>query len=212
MGGRQEGSSSGRNPAEYMVVRELQIDEVREVYRKYLTEDFPPDELRPLYMIEEAMQEKRYTCFGCFDEDGAFVGYAFFASRETDRGKDYLFDYLAVVREKRDKGIGTAFFGGLYEALKDAASVVGEVENPDYAESEEERAYREWRIKFYLRNGLLDTGVTVLLYGVEYRVMEMPVNGAHTAEEVREIYSGLYQSILPPKMFEEIFLLHEPGA
>ena len=40
-----------------MVVRELTLDEVRDVYGKYLTEDFPADELRPLYMIEEAMQE-----------------------------------------------------------------------------------------------------------------------------------------------------------
>ena len=203
---------TGRVRIERMVVRELTLDEVRDVYGKYLTEDFPPDELRPLYMIEEAMQENRYTCYGCFDDGGVFCGYAFFASRETDRGRDYLFDYLAVVKEMRDKGVGSAFFKGLYDVMQGAASVVGEVENPDYAESEEDRAYKKWRIQFYRRNGMVVTGVTVLLYGVEYRVLEMPVNGAHTDEEIREIYSGLYQSILPPKMYEEIFELHEPDA
>ena len=66
-----------------------------------------------------------------------------------------------------------------------------EIENPDFAKDEEERALRERRRQFYLRNGIVDTGVNIELAGVEYRIMEMLVGKPHTPDEIRGLLAGL---------------------
>ena len=61
-----------------MQTRILTIEEIREVYEKYLYYDFPDDERKPLSRIEQSIREGRYLCTGAFAEDGGFLAYAFF--------------------------------------------------------------------------------------------------------------------------------------
>ncbi|WP_130838415.1 GNAT family N-acetyltransferase [Lachnoclostridium sp. Marseille-P6806] len=184
------------------------MEEVREVYRRCMTADFPDNERKPLGRIETALREGRYLCYGCFWKD-ELCGYAFFAYLPGKQGREYLLDYLAVLKNKRGKGVGSNFLRALERSLPDAACVIGEVENPDYAGSKAERERRERRIRFYRRSGIEDTGVTVRLFGVEYRVLEQPVRARHEAAEIREIYDRLYRSILPAELYSSKVLIHQ---
>ena len=84
--------------------------------------------------------------------------------------------------------------------------MVGEVEDPETAADAESRLTRERRLRFYLRNGVLDTGVCSRVYGVDYRVLELPTAGAHAPETVRDCYTALYRSMLPHSFFQKHFL------
>ena len=55
----------------------LTLLQLREIYAQRMVEDFPPDELKPLWMIERALDEGRYSCFGWF-EGGEILAYALF--------------------------------------------------------------------------------------------------------------------------------------
>lgn len=205
---RAGGCAPGKEDRIIESIRELTVEEVREVYRRCMTADFPDNERKPLGRIEAALREDRYLCYGCFRE-GELCGYAFFAYLPGKRGREYLLDYLAVLKNKRGRGVGSDFLKALERRLPDAACVIGEVENPDYAGSEAERAERERRIRFYRRSGIEDTGVTVRLFGVEYRVLEKPLRARHDAEEIRKIYDRLYRSILPAELYSSKVLIHQ---
>ena len=170
--------------------------QVEMLYNTRLIHDFASDELRPLASLRSSWQKNEYECYGFFDED-RIAGYAFFVHREGN----YLLDYFAIARERRDQGLGSAFLGQLAECLKGADCVICEVENPDAAETEKARRQRERRLQFYLGNGFLRTEVTIVLFGVNYRVLELFLGREHTAEEVRQVYADVYHSILSDALF-----------
>jgi len=191
-----------------MKIKRLDIEQIRQVYLEYMVKDFPDDELKPLKMIEQSYAEGIYESYGLFEKE-ILCGYAYFVKVAAEHGKsDYIFDFFAIREDLRDKGYGTLFLGLLKNCFTDANSMLGEVENPDYAEDEEEKKVRLRRLDFYLRNGIVDTGVTVQLFGVEYRVLEVPLTRSHEADEVREIYGRIYRTILPDEMYVKRVWMH----
>ena len=180
-----------------MQTRELTIEEIREVYKKYLYYDFPADERKPLSRIEKSIRDGRYLCVGAFDEEGRFLAYAFFVFIEDT----CLLDYYAVVPSMRGKGIGSPF---LQLAIRTAGfpMTIIEIEDPRSGDTEEKTA-RERRLDFYLNAGCVNTNVHVLAFGVEYLLLEYPLQGTHEREELSEGYRSIYRSILPKSMFEK---------
>ena len=110
-----------------MRVEKLNLDQVRFVYRTYMKEDFPANELKPLKTIEKALAKQSYECFGLFEGD-SICGYAFFVRlRKKDGRADYLFDYLAISAPMRDRGLGGTFLSLLAGCFPDGDSMLGEV-------------------------------------------------------------------------------------
>jgi GNAT superfamily N-acetyltransferase len=190
-----------------MQTRKLTIEEIREVYEKYLYYDFPDDERKPLSRIEQSIREGRYLCVGAFGEDDAFLAYAFFVFT----GEICLLDYYAVVPEMRGKGVGSAF---LKEAVNHAGfgTNIIEIEDPEAGDSDEEKKARERRLGFYLNAGCVNTNVHVLVFGVEYLLLEYPVNMVHSGKEITDGYFSIYRSILPKKMYEANISLLDNGS
>ena len=175
--------------------------QVRTLYRSWMKKDFTPCELKPLNAMRRLWKKNAYDCYGLFDGE-ELLGYAFFVCV----GKDRLLDYLAVAEGCRGRGYGAVFLRALAGFLADADCVVVEVEDPDKAADGDERTLRERRLRFYLRGGYLDTGRTVELFGVDYRILEAPTaSSPHPAEAVWEVYSGIYRSILPERIFRRLF-------
>ena len=175
--------------------------QIRKLYRSRMKRDFAPCELKPLSAMRRLWKRNAYDCYGLFDGE-ELLGYAFFVRV----GKDRLLDYLAVAEGCRGRGCGSAFLNGLAGYLADADCVACEVEDPDKAADGEERTLRERRLRFYLRGGYLDTGLTVELFGVDYRILEASTaSSPHTAEAAWEAYTGIYRSILPERVFRRLF-------
>ena len=102
-------------------------------------------------------------------------------------------------------GSGATIFSTISPLPGDAECVVGEVEDPDKAKDAAERALRERRLQFYLRAGYRETGLRSVVFGADYRILEVPTAKTHTTDELREVYTALCRSVLPPAFFRTQF-------
>ena len=50
-----------------METRQLNTQEVWQIYQEKMKQDFPPSELRPYSSMEKLMKSGEYLCFGCLD-------------------------------------------------------------------------------------------------------------------------------------------------
>ncbi len=148
------------------------------------------------------MRADRYVCLGFYEAAG-LRGYGFFATLPAENGGlHYLLDYFAILPAYRGQGLGAAFLPAMLARLPDAASVIGEAENPACAANEADRALRERRIRFYLRCGVRDTGVTACVWGVEYRLLFFG-GRALSQDAVRRVYGAFYRSFFPPALYAQ---------
>ena len=185
-------------------VEELTLAQMRTLYAGRMREDFPPAEIKPLSAIERAMRRGEYVCCGAMAGED-ILSYAFFIKLQGIA----LFDYFAVKKEARGTGIGGAFLQTLTAGrLRGMDAVLLEVDDPSCAEDAEERNIRDRRLRFYLRNGLVDTSVTAVVYGVQFRILALPVGPCPPPDETRRIYAELYRAVMPPKIFASKVLIH----
>ena len=184
-----------------LTVRELTREEVRRIWRERMRADFPRNELKPLRMIEEALDRGEYLPLGAVpdpDEGNPEAGdpiaaYAFFVTP----GDAALFDYLAVRRDLRDSGYGSAFLRALSPTLARFRTVLLESDDPDFAPDEGERAHRLRRLAFYEKNGLTDTGVRAVVFGAAFRILTFPSpSGPPDRKNTAELYRKLYRVFL----------------
>lgn len=184
-------------------VRTLAEDDIRKLYNERLKEDFPPDELKPLAMILRALKKGRYICFGAVTDESV-LAYAFF----VQAGSDALFDYFAVKKELRSRGIGSRFLQRLISGpLRDRAHVLLEVDDPDLAANEEEYRKRERRLAFYLKNGLTETSVRAEVWHVGYRILALPVGQRPDPDDAKRIYASLYRMMMPEALFKRMVII-----
>lgn len=185
-----------------MDVRPLTADEVRNIYEIHMIRDFPRAELKPLRWIIKMLGDGNYECLGLFEDDD-LLAYAFFVLHD----RHYLFDYLAVPPQKRNGGIGARFLQLLRDYFASADCVLGEIEDPDYAETEDQRQLRERRRRFYLRNGFRETGVSVTTFGVHYLLIEVILAELHSEEDIKKQYLEHYRSMLPEELFQKSVII-----
>ncbi len=164
-------------------IRQLEQAELKQIFRTHMREDFPLMELRPWFSIERVWERGGYTAYGCY-EDGSLLAYAsFLACKEPPC---VLFDYLAVIPERRGQGAGTAFLGKLLPEVSSGRRIFCEVESVPSAKDGEEGKTRQRRLDFYLKNGAEKTGVNCHLFGVDYNILCFPPEPAETAGKEAE--------------------------
>lgn len=191
-----------------MYLKTLTKDQLKELYTDRMRKDFPPSELKPLFVMLDAVDKGIYEALGLYDGD-EIVGYSCLVKQSTN----YLMDYLAIISEKRNKGIGSTLLTLLSEYMDGSGNFIIEVEDPEYAKDDEDRKLRVRRMHFYLRNGCIDTGVRARCFGVEFVILKMGKEEL-VMEEYWNQYSSLYKAILPNGMYEECIELlgYENGA
>lgn len=148
------------------------------IYHLYQTA-FPRAERKPFALIRKKSREGKFDVW-YFEEDNKFVGLAIAIVGEDGR---ILLDYFAVSGKVRSKGNGSRM---LQQILKqyEGRDLFGEIELED--PTAENNADRIRRKAFYLRNGLVEVGVRISLFGVE---MELLSNGfTMTFEEYLDYY------------------------
>lgn len=192
-----------KNKVENMKIIELNKDQIVNIYNKMMVHDFPKNELRPLEWILKPYDEGTYICYALQDgEAGAneVLGYAFFVKMNNH----YLFDYFAITERQRNNGLGSVFLKLIKEKFACCDSVIGEVEDPQCSSNEEERLKQTRRFDFYIKNGYLDTGVRVNLFGVDYIVLEADLGTSHSKEEISQLYQEHYKSMLSKELYEKM--------
>ena len=191
------------------MIRELELQEMKSIYDRQMKEDFPPEEIKPFASIQAMYDHRVYRGFAMV-EDGQILAYAFLVTCDFP-DPAVLVDYLAVDRNQRGRGIGSAMLREMSERFS-GIPVLIESENPDFALNEEDRKKRERRISFYYRNRALDTGVRAKVYGVEYRILQLLSPGGEVEENfARRVLTDLYHTMFSPLQLKTKVWVHPHG-
>ncbi|MCM1123798.1 MAG: hypothetical protein NC416_14540 [Eubacterium sp.] len=209
-----------------LYVEKASLETAHEIYEAYLKKDFPPEEIKSFSVIEKMWKKSGYFVYVFYenapehskeqieehsreqsnvDEQRVPCAYAFLLADNKERM--LLLDYFAVLEQKRGKGYGSYAFSLLRKVCADWNALLIEVESDELADIDEEtRMMRKRRISFYARAGCLMTDVTSRLWGVDYRIMAMPLSNEYseerTAERLWSLYKGMYDEQKLRKHFE----------
>lgn len=172
----------------------LTFAQAREIYETYAKEDFPPEEIKPIGVIEDAWKRGSYHAYG-FYEDTVLCAYAFLLANEEKRV--LLLDYFAVLRTRRGQRIGSRALALLRETCAEWNALVIEVEDDELPDiDQEKRDMRKRRISFYTASGCQMSAVRSRLWGVDYRIMVLPLRDPYAqgcmADKLHAIYRKLY--------------------
>lgn len=156
---------------------------------------FPEAEKKSFGLILEKSREGNVDLL-YIEEDEAFLGLAIVAIY-----KDLaLLDYFAIDADLRGKQNGTRALKLLMQRYKNKRFFL-EIETPDApCENKRQRLRRK---DFYVRNGMKETSMLVVLSGVEMNVL---TDGSDlNFEEYHELYAQAYGQ----KTADEVRLIHE---
>lgn len=184
-----------------LVVRLLTKEERKNTYKQYMKHDFPKNELRPLHMIEALIDKGNYYTYGVFQEE-KMIAYAYFW--EEVEKEILLFDYFAVIPELRNQGYGKESMKVILAACEEKRGVILEAEDPENAESDEEKETRIRRISFYKKCGLVMSEVRILLFGVRYAMMYRNLTVTDLEKEIVPVMQSLYKKSLPKPIYEKM--------
>lgn len=153
-------------------------------------ESFPKEERKPFSVIE------RKAAMGTMEilvvtEGKKRIGLAITAIK----GDLVLLDYFAIAKNFRGKGSGSeALF--LLRELYSGKQFFLEIEKPDEtAPNAEERVRRK---SFYLKNGMLETGIDVTLFGVPMELLAARpgLTFAECETLYRELLGPMYHKVV----------------
>lgn len=184
-----------------MELKACTLNEISEIYNTYLVVDFPKNEVKPLSRITELYEKQLYFAYGLYGDGNALLAYAFlYAAPNSDF---LLLDYFAVLKSMRGEGLGTKALSLLCtEVETHFAGLIIEAENPDFAETAEEKEIRKRRIRFYERNGFEHTQILSRLFGVEYCILVRTARAPSTLNLTQSVINT-YHTLIPSKHWEK---------
>ena len=176
------------------MIRRIEIDELKSLYKSLIKKDFPRNERRPYQAIKKLHRTGRYACL-VLEEEGRILAYAsFILAYEIS---SILLDYFAVDGKYQGEGIGSQLLSYVSEYWVDKAGIIIECETPESARTENEKSQRERRINFYIRGGAINTPVRWRIFGVNYRVLWLPIDPNRVQPDVACDLTGLYSLAVP---------------
>lgn len=159
---------------------DAQLQQVEELYMRA----FPAAERKPFSMILRTRRRGNAEILTIEAADGTFAGEAI----TVQCGSLVLVDYFAVSEEKRGCGVGSAALRLLQERYA-GKTVFLEIESTK-AENVPNRAQREKRKAFYLRNGLSCMPFRAVEFGVEMEILTF--SGEVTFDDLHRLYKSVF--------------------
>ncbi|MDO4966088.1 MAG: hypothetical protein Q4E51_05210 [Lachnospiraceae bacterium] len=181
-----------------MTFKLLNKSEVEKIYNSHMINDFPENELKPISSIFEMMDDNSYEPLGIMEE-GNLIGYAF---NLILNGTNYiLLDYLAIFNELRGKALGSRTLSALKKEYPDKVIFI-ESENPEFME---EKYVPKKRMKFYQKNGCIDTFVRSEIWGAPYINMYISnMDTSLTKSDCMSAIKGFYKYMIKnEKLYNE---------
>lgn len=212
--------------------RKLTLEEARRIYETYAKTDFPPEEIKPFSVIAGVWEQGGYHAYGFYEknaekatenmdkESGAkpsgkvseplLCAYAFLVADKEKRM--LLLDYFAVIKQKRGTGCGSAALSLLRKTCGDWNGLVIEVEDDELLSIDEgTRTMRKRRISFYTAAGCRMTGTRSRVWGVDYRLMIMPLSDELAENDMGEKVTSLYKCLYDEKTLRQHFAITAGG-
>ena len=184
------------------VIRQMLPDELPVFFRR-IEEDFPEEEYAPFPVLDShlrrGVQEGLVLC-----AEGQDIAYAINAVAENGF---VLISLMAVSKELRGKGVGSAFIGMMKERYAGKKGIILEVERPDKAECGRELFTMKQRIAFYERLGFhLVPGIDYWIWNVRMHLMALPLteSAASIDAQIEDIITGIYLGLLGKRLIAKL--------
>lgn len=113
--------------------------------------------------------------------------------------KYYQISILILIEEFRGNGLGSSFLEELVKSNSLNQGVIVEVEKPEHSRSDQERAVREKRIKFYQKAGFyLVPDIDYSIWDVPMHLMVLPLKAslATLNEMIGQIIYDIYLELM----------------
>lgn len=176
----------------------LTLPQVREIYDSELVRTFPSAELMPFHTITALMNRGNYDMQGFFIK-GKLLGYAMLC---VDARHDFaLIDYLGIITELRNDGLGTKLLSLVKNHCRSYLGVLAEVEAPAGPVPEDGELVTR-RLRFYARGGFIRLPYDMSLFGVPYEALVYPERNVELPGRVLEAHQRLYQNQFSPQCYE----------
>lgn len=179
-----------------MILRELDLEELRWLHEHEMTEAFPPEELKPFAAMEALHKAGAYHPVGAF-QGADLVGYALLW--ESPGGRYILIDYLGVTASRRNGGLGAEILRLLQGHFRALDGIIVESEAPDGGDHD---AIRTRRMDFYRRNGYTFMDYDCVLFGVHYAVALCSPNGRGDQAGAMAAHQALYRKQFTPWAYD----------
>lgn len=174
------------------MLRKLNLEDAKGLYKKYMEKDFPDDE-RPSYNDYRELIENNKSTPYAYEEENKMKAYIIC----VEKGDFVLISHLAVLKEYRGQGIGTKLLEKMKSFYKDKQAVILEAEAEEQAKNEKDLETIKRRQKFYTKCGFtpypnLDyelTGVKFLIF--VYSNLENKIEVEKLMEIIKQLYSGI---------------------
>lgn len=146
-------------------LKNIGIEEFKEKVYSYYVNIFPEEERKSLELIELSYK-KQYTKIIEILYQNKIVGFMLL-NRIKEKGYSVL-DYLGILQEYRNNGIGTRALKILLQQEKENTGIFVEIEKIGLGKNEKENLSREKRKRFYENLGFKRLNFDLLLFGVIY--------------------------------------------
>ena len=174
-----------------LIMKESSLDEMLSIYEQYAVHDFPASELKQKSHIAKMFSEGLYKGFSFFHGE-LLVAYSWFYASSS-----WLFDYFSVLPAYRSLGYGSEILALLKKTLA-GITLLGEVEDPDFASGFDDMKIRNRRIHFYERNGMYISDIRTKVLDDHYKIIS---NKFLSDDIIREKIYQLYQDIFGSAFF-----------
>ena len=174
-------------------LQKLTDTQLHDAYETVFREAFPPEELKPLFVIRKMRAEGQYDTIGLF-RDGKALGYI---CCWLD-GKYVLIDYLCVAKDNRNGGLGAKIIELIQRFYPAGTVFIGEVEAPTGDEETDRIIHR--RLGFYARCGAKPMSYDCALFGVHYKTIVW-TDGEINEEELCRRHDGFYRRNFTPELY-----------
>lgn len=187
--------------------KQLTLAGAQEIYDNYLKADFPPEEVKPFSAIRRMWEQKNYHAYGFYEQAAGGEILCAYAFLMADSEKQMLLlDYFAVNSQLRGSGYGSAALALLREKCAGWNGILVEVEDDELPGLEEGIVNtRRRRISFYINAGCQMTTARSWLWGVDYRIMMLPVMDPHASEHAAKKLQAVYRCMYEEKILEQHF-------
>ncbi|WP_455717849.1 GNAT family N-acetyltransferase [Anaerosporobacter sp.] len=186
-----------------MQVRNINTEQLNDLYENHLKHDFPKSELKSLSMIQSYMENGIYTIYGLYERE-ELLAYALFMHNKESGFQ--LLDYFASNRKYRSKGYGSKLLQVLKKEDSISKGYIIEVETVRTAKNEAEKLQRIRRIAFYEKNGLRKVSLRSTVFGVEFDILYLPLQWDGEDTELYEELKSLYLQMFGEKYTEHTII------
>lgn len=175
------------------MIRKASLEESKLIYKKYMIDDFPDDELPGYNRYIKLTKEKMHDVY-LLEENSEVVAY--FITTQTEG--NILITHLAVVKKFRSKGIGKRLLNEIKSYFSKEKMLIVEVEAESRANNKEELEIINRRKRYYLKSGFIQcNNMKYILYNVEYDILVHELNKNINSDnyKIKEIMEKIYSRL-----------------